>query len=113
MIARGSKTLPLYQRVAEAHAARAIVLPASEGRPLQVLLLGCILVSLEAAMKVDRQREPSSCLRWGASHRREVLRQHVSCPGEAPAHAAPAQAALLPASGTQGQQLLLCSSRPA
>eukprot|EP00891_Asterochloris_glomerata_P007518 jgi/Astpho2/7518/Aster-02084 len=38
VIARGGKTLPLYQRVAEADAARAIVLPATEGQPLQVPL---------------------------------------------------------------------------
>ena len=53
-------------------------------------------------MKVDRQREPSSCLRLRGSHSRGPLRQHMLCPGGATAHAAAAQAARLPALGTQG-----------
>ena len=80
VIARGDKTLPLYQRVAEAQAARAIVLPATEGQPLQVLLLSCVMVSLGAAMEVDRQREPSSCPQLRGSHGRGLLCQHVLCP---------------------------------
>ena len=102
MIARGGKTLPLYQRVAEAHAARAIVLPATEGQPLQVLLLSCVTVSLEAALKVYRQRQSLSCLRLRGSPSRGLLRQHVLCPGEGSAHDVPAQAALLPHQALRG-----------
>lgn len=38
MILRGGKSLPLYERVVEAQAPMAVVLPAAPGRPLAVAL---------------------------------------------------------------------------